>query len=90
MKITINLDVTPEEARRFLGLPNVEKLQEQWLENAQEYLQNSGQTQMSEFINSAMQPMFAYQNWVQRMVMGGESSNSKEKSAAKDSKKDAS
>jgi len=87
MKITINVDVTPEEARSFLGLPNVEKLQEQWLENAQEYLQNSGQSQMSEFIGSAMQPVFAYQNWVQRMLMGGEGSSAKENSEEQDETK---
>lgn len=28
MKINFSLDCTPEEARTFLGLPNVEKLQE--------------------------------------------------------------
>ncbi|MBW7835169.1 MAG: hypothetical protein H3C28_00825 [Sphingomonadales bacterium] len=28
MKVTINIDCTPEEARRFFGLPDMEKLQE--------------------------------------------------------------
>ena len=38
MKITVDVDITPEELRRFIGLPNVEKLQEQILSNAQTYL----------------------------------------------------
>lgn len=32
MKVTIDIDCTPEEARAFLGLPNLEKLQETVLE----------------------------------------------------------
>lgn len=84
VKITIDLDMTPEEARQFLGLPNVEKLQEQWLTNAQEYLRDNNQAQVADFINSAMQPMFAYQNWVQRMLMGGE--NGKDKPSTSGSK----
>ncbi len=31
MKITIDVDCTPEEARRFLGLPDVGPMQEQLL-----------------------------------------------------------
>jgi hypothetical protein len=70
MKITIDVDITPEELRNFLGLPNVEKLQEQMLTNAQEFLKEAGQAQYSEMISGAMQPLFAYQNWVQRMLTG--------------------
>ena len=29
MKITMNVDCTPEEARAFLGLPDVKPMQEQ-------------------------------------------------------------
>lgn len=31
MQINITVDCTPAEAREFLGLPNVQKLQEDWL-----------------------------------------------------------
>lgn len=31
MKLTIDIDCTPQEARAFLGLPDVQKLQEKWL-----------------------------------------------------------
>lgn len=32
MQINISVDCTPEEAREFLGLPNVRKVQDEWLE----------------------------------------------------------
>ena len=31
MKITVDVDVTPEELRQFFGLPNIEGLQEEML-----------------------------------------------------------
>ncbi len=38
MKITMNIDCTPEEARAFLGLPDVKPMQEQMLRAIQERL----------------------------------------------------
>ena len=70
MKITIDVDITPEELRSFLGLPNVEKLQELMLSRAQEYLKGAGQSQYADMVSGAMQPLFAYQNWVKRMLTG--------------------
>ena len=70
MKITIDVDITPEELRSFLGLPNAEKLQELMLSRAQEYLKGAGQSQYADMVSGAMQPLFAYQNWVQRMLTG--------------------
>lgn len=69
MKITIDIDLTPEELRQFLGLPNVERLQEQLVKNAEKYLNESGATQQfTDLISTAMQPMLAYQQWLQRMM----------------------
>ena len=68
MKITVDVDLTPEELRSFLGLPNVEKLQEEMVKNAHKYLKDAGSSQYSELISGAMQPMMAYQSWVQRMM----------------------
>ena len=85
MKITIDIDITPEELRSFLGLPNVEKLQQQMLDRAQEYLKDAGQSQYADMVSGAMQPLFAYQNWVQRMLTGTDA-----KPADKDQKGDAS
>jgi hypothetical protein len=36
MKITINIDCTPEEARRYMGLPDVAPMQEAMLKEMQE------------------------------------------------------
>ena len=39
MKITINIDCTPQEARVFFGLPNVEPMQDALVERMHERLQ---------------------------------------------------
>lgn len=36
MKFTINVDCTPEEARKFVGLPDVTKLQEKMMKELEE------------------------------------------------------
>jgi len=36
MKITVDLDCSPQEAREFLGLPDVKPLQDAFMENMQE------------------------------------------------------
>jgi hypothetical protein len=38
MKITINIECTPEEARRFLGFPDVAPLQEALLKEVQDQM----------------------------------------------------
>ncbi len=35
MKITINVDCTPIEARQMMGLPDVSKIQEEWLKKVE-------------------------------------------------------
>ena len=77
MKITVDVDVTPEELRRFLGLPNVEKIQTELVKNAQKYIKETGQSQYQELVTNALQPMMAYQTWLQRMMTGETSSRSK-------------
>ena len=76
MKITIDVDLTPEELRSFLGLPNVEKLQQEMVKNAQKYLKDAGASQYSELISGAIQPMMAYQSWVQKMMTGSSTTTS--------------
>lgn len=70
MQVTVNVDITPEELRRFLGLPNVEGLQEEMLKMAQQQITESGQTVFNDMITGAVQPMMAYQQWLQRMMLG--------------------
>ena len=38
MKITIDIDCTPQEARAFLGLPNIEPMQDALIAQLQEQL----------------------------------------------------
>lgn len=38
MKITIDIDCTPEEARRFLGLPDVQPMQDAIMKEVQDRL----------------------------------------------------
>ena len=73
MKITVDVDITPEELRSFLGLPNIEHLQEQMLSNAQEYLKGAGHSEYADLLSGAMQPLFTYQNWVKNMLTGATS-----------------
>ncbi len=77
MKITVDVDITPEELRRFLGLPNVEKIQAELVKNAQKYIKETGQSQYQELVSTAMQPMMAYQTWLQKMMTGDNPSRSK-------------
>lgn len=55
MKISMNIECSPEEARRFLGLPDVAPLQEELLEAYRE--------RMSESI-AAMDPETLMKGWV--------------------------
>ena len=54
MKITVNIDCTPEEVRDFLGLPDVKKMQEDMLREVSQ--------RMSAGI-SAMDPAEALKTW---------------------------
>lgn len=86
MKINVEVDITPEELRRFLGLPNVEKIQTELVKNAQKYLKETSQSQYQDLVSNALQPMMAYQTWLQRMMTGdsatpGRKDASNEKSA---------
>jgi ABC-type glycerol-3-phosphate transport system substrate-binding protein len=40
MKIKIDIDCTPEEARQFMGLPDVSHLHEQWMEKMAAMIQS--------------------------------------------------
>lgn len=40
MKIKIDIDCTPDEARQFMGLPDVSHLHEQWMEKMAAMIQS--------------------------------------------------
>ena len=83
MKISIDFDITPEELRQFLGLPNLEGLQADMLEMARKQVTESGHTAFNDFITGAVQPMLAYQQWVQQMMLGKAADDESEQTGKK-------
>ena len=73
MKINIDIDLTPEELRRFLGLPDVQGWQQQMLENFTTNL-SSSQEQQQEFLRTMFGTAFA--GW-QNMFTGAGSSSTR-------------
>lgn len=63
MKITVDVDCTPEEARAFLGLPDVKPMQEALLAQMQEQLSAS---------LTAMQPDEMLRTWLPANLKGYE------------------
>ncbi len=63
MKVTVNIDCTPEEARAFLGLPDVKPMQEQLMRELQE--------QMTANIR-AMEPEAMLRTWLPATMKGFE------------------
>jgi hypothetical protein len=63
MKITMNIDCTPEEARAFLGLPDVQPMQEQLMRDLQERMGKALQ---------AMDPETMMKTWLPATLKGFE------------------
>lgn len=57
MKVTVNVDCTPEEARSFLGLPDVQPIQEAVMAQMQERLLNSLKSMDPEVLLKTWGPM---------------------------------
>ena len=64
MKIKFDIDCTPEEARTFLGLPDVSEMQQSLIKELQE--------KMTENIHS-MDPETMMQTWLPMTMQGFES-----------------
>ena len=63
MKVSVDVDCTPEEARTFLGLPDVKPMQE--------HLMGQMQDQMSAALK-AMTPEEMMKNWLPATIRGYE------------------
>lgn len=63
MKITVDVDCTPEEARSFLGLPDVRPMQEALMRQIQERMTAS---------LAAMEPEAMLKTWLPAGVQGME------------------
>jgi hypothetical protein len=57
MKVTVNVDCTPEEARAFLGLPDVQPLQEAVMAQMQERMMASLKSMDPEVLLRTWGPM---------------------------------
>ena len=57
MKVTVNVDCTPEEARAFLGLPDVQPLQEAVMAQMQERMLSSLKSMDPEVLLRTWGPM---------------------------------
>ena len=61
MKFTVNVECTPEEARAFLGLPDVKPMQEKMMAEVEERLKTN---------LSAMDPETLINTWMPAGVQG--------------------
>jgi len=57
MKVTVNVDCTPEEARRFLGLPDLTKVHEAYVEKMQKAVSEGAPGEMYPDMMKAWGPM---------------------------------
>ena len=68
MKINIEIDLTPEELRRFMGLPDVQGWQQQMLESFTENLTSSQDKQQEFFTNMLTGAFTPWQNMFATMA----------------------
>ena len=64
MKITINIDCTPEEARRYMGLPDVAPMQEAMLKEMQERMMANISSMQPAEMMKAWSPL-GLESWVE-------------------------
>jgi hypothetical protein len=57
MKVTVEVDCTPEEARRFIGLPDIVPMQQAIMEKLQQRVQSAVDATTPEALLKAWMPM---------------------------------
>ncbi len=57
MKVTVDVDCTPEEARRFMGLPDLTSVHEAYLEKMRKMIDEGVTPDMLEKMMSSWMPM---------------------------------
>lgn len=63
MKVTVNVECTPEEARAFMGLPDVQPMQEALMQELQQRLSSNIQS---------MNPEAMFKTWLPASMQGAE------------------
>ncbi len=66
MKVNIELDITPEEARRFFGLPDIAPIQDKLMERVQQQIEASADPAYlgklaSQLVTGGMQSVDSFQ-----------------------------
>jgi hypothetical protein len=64
MKITINIECTPEEARRYMGLPDVAPMQEEMIKEMQERMMANVKSMQPTEMMKTWLPM-GFDTWLQ-------------------------
>lgn len=57
MKVNVEIDCTPEEARRLLGLPDVTKANDAYMENVTKLMKGAGSLEQLEELGKQIAPM---------------------------------
>ncbi len=57
MKVNVEVDCTPEEARRFLGLPDVTRANEAYVDAVLKAMQGGGSVEQMQAVIKQMTPM---------------------------------
>ena len=63
MKVTVNIDCTPEEARAFLGLPDIKPMQDAMIQELEKRMRAN---------MDAMDPETMFKTWLPAGVQGWE------------------
>lgn len=87
MKIKIDIDCTPQEARDFLGLPNVGPMQEVLMEQLQKKLEENIQSLDPETLVKTWLPL-TMQGWGEVQKMFWENMNTRSGTTSSDQNKE--
>lgn len=80
MKVTIDLDISPEEARKMMGLPDIEPLQKAMMDKMQAQMEgyftgiSDPELAFNKLMPMGVQAMETYQNFFREMAKASMSS----------------
>lgn len=89
MKVTVDFDMTPDEARKMMGLPDIAPLQEAMMDKMKvqmdEYFASFSDPELafSKLMPLGFQTMETYQNFFKEMANASMPEKSNKKSASK-------
>ena len=78
MKINVEVDITPEELRRFMGLPDVQALQQRMMDNFEENMVSSQDQQLEFFRSMINNSLVPWQGFLSMLSNAAAASNKKD------------